>query len=263
MNNSEKIGVCITTCNRENLLHILLNSLSKATDINELVIINDGDKLQKSVSADLVQNERNLGIAKSKNKGLRFLREKNCDYIFLIEDDVEVIDLAVFSTYIQAYKLSNIHHFNFAFHGLDNYKHDGSPAVRLSVEYSPTVKVDLFPNVYGAFSFYTKHVLDTVGYMDENYYNAMEHVDHTLEIIKARLHPPFRWFADISNSNKYLKETDPAHANSEIRKSANWVTNFHKAADRFANKHGFDVRSSIQPMSNKNEVIQFLKSIKQ
>ena len=259
-----KIGVGITTYNRLGYLRGLIHSLVPCEKyIDELIVVNDGGE---TPNWDLpygkwIDNEHNMGVGKSKNKALKYLHEAGCKYMFLIEDDVKILDTQVFKKYIEASKRSNIQHFNFAFHGLDNY-HNGLPAIKLKVEYSPTVAVCLYPNVYGAFSFYTKKCIDEVGYMDEYYYNAMEHVDHTMEIIKAGMHPPFRWFADIADSNLYIQEQDEGHEQSEIRRDSSWIKNFHNAADYFAQKQGFDVRSPQQLVASKQETLAFLKLIK-
>lgn len=262
---NKKIGVGIITCNRTAFLDKLISSIeSKTSKIDEFVIINDGDsKLNLThVNCSIINNEKNIGVGKSKNKALKHLMDLGCEYLFLLEDDITILDTEVFNAYIEASEISGIQHFNFAFHGLDNYLPNKTPAIKLKVDYSPTVSVSLFPNVYGAFSFYTKKCIEKVGYMDEFYYNAMEHVDHTLEIIKANMHPPFRWFADITNSNKFIQELDVAHQSSEIRKNQKWIENFHKSANYFANKQGFDVRSPNQPVATKEEVIKSLKNIK-
>ena len=66
------------------------------------------------------------------------------------------------------------------------------------------------------FSFFTREVLEKVGYIDEQFYNAWEHVDHTYRIALAGYHPPFWWFADIADSEKYLEEAPGAIDNSSI-----------------------------------------------
>ena len=40
--------------------------------------------------------------------------------------------------------------------------------------------------------------------MDERFYNALEHVDHTIAVIDAGMHPPFGYFADIADSQDYI-----------------------------------------------------------
>lgn len=255
-----KIGVSVITKDRPNYLKKLVKSLDN-TSIDKLIIINDGEK-QLDGGKIFVHNNvpSRQGVGKAKNQALKLLKDN--DYIFLLEDDIVIKDKTVFEKYIEASKLSGIQHFNFAFHGVDNYLPNGQPAVRLKLDYSPTVSVCLYPNVYGAFSMYTKKCIEEVGLMDEFYYNAMEHVDHTAAIIKAGMHPPFRWFADIADSNKYIEEIDRAHSGSEIRRDQKWIENFHKAADHFAKKFGFDVRNSYAAMASKEETASIVKQIK-
>ena len=255
-----KIGIGIITCDRPDYLKKLVKSLN-GISTNNLVIINDGEKQLDGGEVFIHNNvPSKQGVGKAKNQALKLLKDNN--YIFLLEDDIIIKDITVFEKYIEASKLSGIQHFNFAFHGLDNYNADKSPAIRLKLDYSPTVSVCLYPNVYGAFSMYTKKCIEEVGLMDEFYYNAMEHVDHTAAIIKAGMHPPFRWFADIADSNKYIEEIDRAHSGSEIRKDQKWIENFHKAADHFAKKFGFDVRNPHTIVASKEETINATKLIK-
>jgi hypothetical protein len=65
------------------------------------------------------------------------------------------------------------------------YSLDGvTPNPRLVVDYK-SCKVSLYPHCVGAFSYYSKKCLDKIGLLDERFFNAKEHLDHTYEIIKA------------------------------------------------------------------------------
>lgn len=257
---SNKIGVGIITCDRPDYLKKVIKSLNDVS-IDKLTIINDGER---QLDGGKIKVHNNIpskqGVGRAKNQALKYL--KDCDYIFLIEDDVIVKDKTALEKYIKASKFSGIQHFNFAFHGVDNYLPNGQPAIRLKLDYSPEISICLYPNVYGAFSMYTKKCIEEVGLMDEFYYNAMEHVDHTAAIIKAGMHPPFRWFADIADSNKYIEEIDRGHSGSEIRKDQKWIENFHKAADHFVQKFGFDVRNPHATTASREEAINIVKQIK-
>lgn len=260
-----KIGIGIITCNREHFFKKCLDSLfNYSNEFSECIIINDGKEITDVDISHVphINNKTNLGVGKSKNKALKYLLDKDCDYIFLIEDDIFIKDRAVFKKYIEASVLSGIQHLNFAFHGNDNYNPDGTPAVRMNIQYSEDVVVSLYPNVYGAFSFYTKKCLKLVGLMDEEYYNAMEHVDHTFFIAEAGMTTPFRWFADIADSNKYIEEMDKNHAGSQIRKDEKWIANFKKAVARFAEKSKIDVTNPYQPSCSEEEAVEKVKLIK-
>jgi glycosyltransferase involved in cell wall biosynthesis len=257
-----KIGVAIITCDRTDYLNRLLESINKEeSEIDELIIVNDGKKIDIK-EYEIYNTSGRIGVGKAKNIAFDNLLKKDCKYIFLLEDDIIIKNSNVFKKYIETSKLSGIQHFNFAFHGRDNYNSVGQPAIRLRVEYDKDTAVCFYPNVYGAFSFYTKECLDKVGLMDPVYYNAMEHVDHTFFIAEAGMTTPFRWFADIAESNDYIEEIDRNHFGSEIRKDEQWISNFRKAVARFAEKTKINVTGPTDIFWTKEQAIAIVKQIK-
>lgn len=275
----EKIGVGVITCNRVDYLRGLLDSLKPCeTTISNLVIINDGapvenfkSPLKNSVWLD---NPENIGVGKSKNKAIKHLLDKECDYIFIIEDDMVILDSSIFEKYIEAYKQSGIHHFNygpgspfnrkqdiqFDLHNRHLLKQDSEPNPKMILDYK-TVKVSLFEHTVAMFSFFTKEVLEKVGLIDEEFYNAWEHVDHTYRIIKAGYHPPFWWFADLYDSHKYLTEAPGAIDNSSIaNKTEQWEKNVYGGREIYKRKHGH--YPNQPPYMSKDAVIQEIKKLK-
>ena len=273
----KKIGVGIVTCNRPDYLKGLLDSLLQCKDvIGELVIVNDGKHLDKidSFEGKLLNNEKNLGVGKSKNKAIKHLLDSKCDYIFIIEDDMVVLDKTVFQKYIEAYKISGIHHFNyglgspfnrkqdiqFDLHNRHELKQNSEPNPKLIIDYK-NCQIALYEHTVAMFSFFTKEVLEKVGLIDEEFYNAWEHVDHTYRIIKAGYHPPFWWFADIANSNQYIKEAEGAIDNSSIAsKSDEWRKNVYGGREIYKRKHGH--YPNQPPYISQNEVIEKIKELK-
>jgi GT2 family glycosyltransferase len=275
---NKKIGVGIITCNRPDYLRQLLNSLVPCEkEIDHLVIVNDG---KPNTEFDLsqgewIENDDNLGVGKSKNKALKYLLDKKCDYIFLIEDDMIVLDSSVFKQYIEASSVSGIQHFNygpgspfnrkqtiqdFDLHNRHLLKQDTEPNPKLILDYK-VCKIALYEHTVAMFSFYTKKVLEQVGLLDENYYNAWEHVDHTYCIIKAGYHPPFWWFADLANSHELLTEAPGAIDNSSIaNKSDQWHKNVYEGREVYLKKHGH--YPNQPPFVTKEQVITALKKIK-
>jgi GT2 family glycosyltransferase len=282
---NKKIGVGIVTCNRPHYLKGLIDSLPQVNDIDELVIVNDGEPLSEDVASigkdydfshiNWIQNKVNLGVGKSKNKLLRYLLDKECDYIFLIEDDMVILDQTVFKQYIEASNASGIQHFNygpgspfnrkqniqnFDLHNRHLLSQYTEPNPKLIVDYK-TCKVALYEHTVAMFSFYTKEVLEKVGLIDEDYYNAWEHVDHTYCIIKAGYHPPFWWFADLANSHKLLAEAPGAIDNSSIaNKSNQWHKNVYGGREIYLKKHGH--YPNQPPFVQKEQVVTILKEIK-
>ena len=278
----EKIGIGIITCNRLEYLKELLKSLDQCIDtIDELVIVNDGTHIDDLSELNLpiqktswLNNPENLGVGKSKNRAMQHLLDKDCDYIFVIEDDMIILDSSVFSKYIEAYKVSGIHHFNygpgspfnrkqdiqFDLHNRHLLKQDSEPKPKMILDYK-TVKVSLFEHTVAMFSFFTREVLDKVGLFDDAFYNAWEHVDHTYRIIKAGYHPPFWWFADLHNSHEYITEAPGAIDNSSIaNKTEQWEKNVYGGREIYLKKHGH--YPNQPPHVSNEQVIEIISKLK-
>ena len=271
-----RIGVGIITCNRPDYLKGLLDTLEQCYDtIDELAIVNDGKpldnfNLKKGV---WLNNPENLGVGKSKNKAMRHLLDQKCDYIFIIEDDMLILNKDIFIKYIDAHKASGIHHFNygpgspfnrkqsiqFDLHNRHLLNQNSEPNPKMILDYG-TSKISLFEHTVAMFSFFTREVLESVGLIDEDFYNAWEHVDHTYRIIKAGYHPPFWWFADIHDSHNYLTEAPGAIDNSSIaNKSDQWEKNVYGGREIYKKKHGH--YPNMPPFTPKEQVIESIKQI--
>jgi GT2 family glycosyltransferase len=277
------IGVGIITCNRPDYLKSLLETIP-IDKIDKLIIVNDG-KPCPEVSLNVpsggkyfwLDNPQNVGVAKSKNSAIKYLYDRKCDYIFIIEDDMLIKDENIFDMYIQASLKSGIQHFNygpgspfnrkqqikdFDLHNRHLLDQHSEPNPRLIVDYGEGVKVALYEHTVAMFSFFTRKVIEEVGYIDEDFPNCWEHVSHTYNIIKAGMHPPFWWFADIAESEKYLTEAPGAIDNSAIAKDKTaWIENVRKGAEIYKNKHGH--YPNQPPYTSKEQVIQSLKTIKE
>jgi len=274
----DKIGLGLITCDRYNFLEKSLLSVFKATsglDDNffKFILIDDTSSPIPEGSYDFA-NEFNLekihttgeeGVGIAKNKALKALIDADCEHIFLMEDDVEMLDASIFEKYINASRITGIKHLNFALHGNHNRDFNSNPTPRRTINYPDNeTRIVLYPNILGAFSYYHIDVLNEVGLIDEQFYNALEHVDHTYQIIKAGYHPYFRWFADIEGSEKYLKDIVPDHMNSKIRSEQDFVENFMKNHDRFVSKNNFAVVYGKGPIENtytEEEVVKNLQEI--
>jgi GT2 family glycosyltransferase len=249
MINGEKIGVGIVTYKRPHLLEKLLITLLPCQGIiDEIIVVDDGgdlnpeDFLKESWMSKYGAwntNSPNLGVGKSKNIALNYLQNCKCDHIFLFEDDIFVKNPEVFTKYIEASKVTGIQHFNFSQHGIMNKTFDAlhTPNPRTTISYGE-VNVSLYPHCVGAFSYYSKRCLDAVGLIDERYFNACEHVDHTYEIIKAGMHPPFWYFADIDKSWEYLGDEEWSLEKSTISSNPKHKQMMQDADHIFVKKHG-------------------------
>ena len=275
----KKIGVGIITCDRPKFLKGLVASLKSCEDIiNELVIVNDGSPVEdfELSFGEWSQNDTNLGVAKSKNKALRHLLDKKCDYLFLIEDDMLIKDPTVFRQYIEASKASGIQHFNygpgspfnrkqkilnFDLHNRHLLDEKSEPNPKLIADYK-TCKIALYEHTVAMFSFFTREVIEKVGFFPEEYDRCWEHVDHTYQIIKAGYHPPFWWFADIMNSQNLLEEAPGAIENSSIAKDKKeWMERVMEGREIYKTRHGH--YPNQPPIKTKGQVVESLGKLKE
>ena len=284
MSNTEKIGVGITTCNRPEYLRSCLDSIDFA-NIDYFVVANDGKDLPNDFkdyfarhNIHYILNEKNLGVSKTKNKVLKYLLDNQCDHIFVLEDDCEVIDNDVWNRYIDAYKQTNIPHFNYGPGSPWNRKQKdpsvignlskrhvseqtGEPVPRMIVEYSPTLTLALYQHIVAMFTYFHSSILNEVGLMDETFYNAWEHVEHTYRIIKAGKYTPFWWFADIAESHKYIKEAENEKANTSLAKDeTTFMSLVQEGLIHFRKLHN-TIPSEISSVDKKT-VIERIKQIK-
>ena len=278
---NDKIGIGVITCNRHQYFAKCIGSLFNPAYYSELVVVNDVEphedfeKLEKlNLATKYIQNEKNLGIGKSKNKAIKYLMDAGCEHIFILEDDIIVNDKIVFKKYIEAAKESGILHFNyglgtpfnkkqsiqFDLHNRHELNDDGEPNPRIIVEYD-NIKISFYPHICGMFSYYNRKVIESIGYIDEQFYNAWEHVDHTYQAIKKGFHPPFWWFADIYNSDEYISPQKDAIKNSVTAKNTDaWMENVQKNADKYRVKNG--TYPAQTPQVSQNDFLKTLKDIK-
>lgn len=261
MHNGVKVGVGYITCRREKNMPLLFKNFDNSY-VDERVIVNDtGTPYKKESYPDgweIIEHKKNISVGVSKNDALKYLMDKNCSWIFLIEDDIIVKDMNVFKTYIDLAEKSGIRHLNYSLHG-DANKKDGKPNPRSCIEYTDTIKMSLNCHCVGAFSLYHKEDLEKIGLMDELFVNAWEHCEWTYRHIKAGLHPAFWLFADVMNSDRFFEEIGTVTNDSVIRKDKAFKDEIAEGRKYFNAKHGVDILAI--PDANKSEVFKYLEQM--
>lgn len=277
MNN--KIGVGVVTYKRPQYFKTCIKSIP---NVDTLVVVNDGDPYESSIypSAvkEVIQHTKNKSVGVSKNELMRYLIQDGCEHLFLIEDDMEVLRSDVFEAYIKAASASGIWHLNYGpgspfnrvqdpeilkldLEGRHLLDHHSAIKPRLVVEYKNGSKVALYQHSVGMFTYFHRGVVKNIGYHDEHFHNAWEHISLTYSIIKAGLHPPFWWFADLYDSTQYLREIEGAIANSSIANDKEqWKKNVGEGAAWYKHLHGhYPAQISDTPQDRVGEILGNIK----
>ncbi len=277
----KSIGFGMVTYNAEH--RIKQSAFTVPNWVDNFVIVNDGtpyseDSYPKEVH--IIQHETNKSVGAAKTTAIKYLLENtDCEHIFLMEDDIIIKDENVFEEYIKHSLVSGIKHLNFALHGPANKKGsqgfsdlndrkdvDGEPNPRMIVPYkneenNQEVTIALYPNCVGAFSYYSRKVLEDLGGFDPAFKNAWEHVEHTYQAIKKMYHPAFWYFADINKSWDYLTDIPNSIEESTIAHTDTWNDNFRKGTSWYKKKHGMTPTET--PVATPEQVQQQLQIIYQ
>lgn len=232
---SSKIGIGVITYNRPEYYKQVLKSLESIDNQIRLVIVNDGinSYANESDGDFVIKNNKQLGVAVSKNLALKILIEKfKCEHLFLIEDDILIKNQQVFDEYIKAANSTGIHHLCYE-------KIAGNKdTLKYVLEQPDGVKVGFYFNPQGAFMYINANLIKRLGYFDESYMNAFEHVDFSYNLTKNKVAPSFWYFPDLLNSHEYITDIEGSSDNSSISNKENYKENVAKSGSHFVEKWG-------------------------
>jgi GT2 family glycosyltransferase len=262
-----KLGIGVTTKDRPEYFEQCIKTLPI---VDFVCYVNDGDEYASGVyekgnndKYEVIQHEKNMGIACAKNSALRCLIQNDCNFLFLLEDDILIKNPEVFLKYIKTAEVSGLWHMNYGFSNIYNFNEDGTRAIRSTLDYEDDLSVIFTPNLMAGFQFFHKSVIKAIGYMDERYSKLknMEHVDHSYKAVKCGLLPSYCWWPDINNSWDYISVIEESIENSQS-KDENFKKNFGLACALFNHKYGFN---PTQPTENEllsnDQVLKRLENI--
>lgn len=236
------VGVGITTYQRfDRFKECFENLLKNCRDVDEILIVEDGSEKDKKKYDEyfstlvfnhikILRHSKNRGVGISKNQVMRYFYDKGYDYIFTLEDDINVLSPEVFKTYIIASLVSGYEYLNFAQHGTHNKTY-----YKQSVN---GIELKFYPNIVGAFTLYSRKLIETIGYHDERFKNAMEHVEYTYRASLKGLTSRFWHFADVVNNVELLEEQVNSLEDSSIRPREDWHNNLILGFKLFKELHG-------------------------
>lgn len=249
----EKIGVGIVTYSRAESFYKLFRQIANIPYIDNIVIVKNSDVNYGLYDPEHIINDKvqyfhipdKPYVAASKNRAMQALLDNRCEHIFIFEDDIEIINTQIFKKYIDTAKAFKIGHLNFCANNLPTPEIIQKPIYRLM--FNQSIGLDFYRNLCGMMSYFTRETLLEVGLMDEeNYKNALEHVQHTYRICLKNLYiPKFHMFADIVNSTYYLKDTGTV--SSINSKSNQYFQNLHKAFKTFENTYKVAINKLLPP----------------
>lgn len=225
------------------------------------VVVNDGAPYDASEYRDdmvVIQHPVNRKIARSKNNAIQYLLSFNTEWIFLMENDMKIIDPKVFDRYIEVANDSGLLHLNYDLHGNDNWN-EGRVSPKPRLVYGDR-GLALYSYAGGCFQLFHRSVFEKAGYFDEYYQNCWEHLDLTFRITLAGYHTPYWLSADVVDSHKLIEQID---SNIESTVSTASINDYYrKGLDYWKEKFGMwvgNIPDWINPEYHTDIVIGMLK----
>ncbi len=193
--------VCITTCERPDCLRRYLPHFARfcAADPRfPLLVALDGPdeetrRFCEQWRVPLLHSQEREGVGLSKNRVLEAFPD--FDYYFFLEDDVELVDGAVFPAHVELSRASGIHHLSlFARRRIRDYERHSTVA-------GHRVAHGLFGSA--GFNFFTAEGLRQVGGWHPLFaeYRRWGHTEHSYRFFRAGLAPaPFNVVEDLTET---------------------------------------------------------------
>jgi len=214
----------IITKDRYHGLEVLLNSLNP---INESIVIMDASIHPRISNIEYtrffnIHPSNTTQVVFNKNALIRIFLRSTEEHLFLIEDDIKILDNDVFEEYILKGKQYNLCHMNF-----------NKPRTNELI-YSMNSDITVYEHCEGGFQYFNRKCLEITGLMDESFCNNMwEHVEHTIRIHRDNGYIPWVWhFPDLSYSSEMIRYQN---IESSIKKDSVLVD---KEMNRMWNKFG-------------------------
>lgn len=184
------VGIGITTYNRPDMLRKCLESIIRYTCMENVLCV---------ISEDTDEDRR--GVAYRKNCCLRAL--KDCDYIFLFDDDCYPIKCGWIEYFVTAAATQHQEHLLFLNKKIHNYKYSKT------IPYGAYFTIDYYKDCGGVFMFLTKQVLNRVGSFNETFdIYGFEHAEYSMRILGKHGEYPM-----LKHTEEYLYSEDYSNPN--------------------------------------------------
>jgi len=253
-----KIGIGITTYNSEGYYKALYDSLP-LDKIDVLVTVNGGDKYKEGYKGNWIQHSENVYPSVCRNDCINFLLQRNCEHIFIIEDDMILKSSDIFDKYIQASKESGLKYFSFVSTSWESGE-PGKRTPRLTVEYKNNVSISFFKNMCNELTYHHRSCYEKVGLYDTNYRDPWD-IDMTYRESQQDYAAPFWWFADVTGSDDLIMNNPNAVSRLQGKRAdGSREQRIQKEWEYFIKKHGKHVTQI--PNVSKEEVVAKLRKLK-
>lgn len=206
---SQLIGIAISTHNRYEIFKKTYDEMKRFAPPNSIIVVVD-DASDKPCPEATFRFDKNVGIARTKNKCFELLYNEGCEHFFLFDDDCYPICEDWYKPYIESEEV----HLNYIF---QEFKLQNASKLKDILLIYEDSKIRAYSHTRGCMCYYKRVCLDKVGGMNPIFGRwGYEHPDLTHRIYNAWL-TSFRYM-DIPDSDKliYSRDEHTGNANSTV-----------------------------------------------
>ncbi|MBT5170929.1 MAG: glycosyltransferase [Candidatus Nitrosopelagicus sp.] len=181
-----KIGIGISCYNRSNIVRESCRTLLNFKKKYKIIVSDDGSSENQQTYGIPIIHGKNMGVAINKNRLLYHLRD--CDYIFLLEDDVRIKNMEFIEKFIELNKKNGCSFLSYGPIETWNFwkilkKEKGFIEYKTSKNTNP--KLFYTP---GSFTALTKQSLEKVGGLNSRFKGlGMEHMEWSMRFERQKM----------------------------------------------------------------------------
>lgn len=200
------IGIGITTHNRYGIFKKTYQEIKRFAPSNAKIVVVD-DASENPVPEATYRFNKNVGIARAKNKCFELLYNAGCEHFFLFDDDCYPVVEGWYEPYVN----SREPHLNYIF---EEFVGDNKPALNDTLLLYQDSNIKAYSHVRGCMCYYKRICLDVCGGMSPLFGRwGYEHPDLSNRIYNAGL-TSFRYM-DVPGSSDLFYSRDEHTGNTE------------------------------------------------
>lgn len=196
-----KVGIGLCTYNRPDKALQTAKAIKETTQGVNLICSIDGGDFSKYNLEEFIKLGYevivggNQGVVRNKNRIINYLQ--NCDFIFIIEDDLTPLKFGWVERYIKALQTTGYEHINY----IHELARSQAPQER---EYFDGITIEFHGALGGALMVMTNKCLQKIGILDPEYkFYGYGHCDFTRRCQQANEYPNLH--PHIKGIDEYLK----------------------------------------------------------
>lgn len=232
------VGLVVTTYNSEDWFADLYRGIPFDV-LDECVIVNGGASYVGDYDryTAWIQHDDNHGPCQARIDGIKHLLARGVEHIFVIEDDMLILDATIFTRYIDAAARSGLKYLSYC--GLS--RGSGAPGARtprLVADYGGT-RIAFYQNMHNEFAYHHRSVFEQAGFYDSDF----EHLWDVEFVYRVMRHQPwlsaaFWWFPDIVEADRLIKSHPASIDNSRLNARQARDQELPRYYQMFQAKHG-------------------------